>query len=116
MPPLQKEQIQEIVEKYRSFALISEEDAGEDVLLAKEALKMILEDKGLKVYQFPRQSEELQNKWSSILPEGKDDHFSYSTSILLPKNKINVKEISYSNDNEYFSINIDSKNGLKSPL
>lgn len=110
MSPSQKEQIQEIIEKSKSFALISEEDAREDVLLAKEALKIILEDKGLKVRQFPDLPKNIENKWSSILPEQGDGHFLYSTSILFSKNKINIKEISYSDDDEYVSVNIDSKN------
>lgn len=106
----QTEKIQETIEKSRSFALISEEGAGGDVLLAREALKIILENKGLKVCRFPERSEELENKWSSILPEQEDGHFSYSTSILIPKNKIDIKEISYSDDGEYVSVNIESKN------
>ena len=96
MSPSQEEKIQEVIEKSGFIALISEEGAGEEILLAKEALKIILEDKGLKVCQFPERSKELENKWSFILPAGEDNHFLYSTSILIPKNKINIQEISYS--------------------
>lgn len=110
MSPFQKEKIQEIIEKSGSLALISEEGAGEDVLLAKEALKITLENNGLKVCQFPGRSKETENKWSFILPTSQDDRFLYSTSILLPKDKINIQEISYSDDDEHISVNIDSKN------
>lgn len=110
LPPSQKEKIQEIIENSGTIALISEEGAGEDVLLAKEALKIILEDKGLRVCQLPDRPKEIENKWSFILPTSNNNHFLYSTSILLPKNKINIQEISYSDDDEHISINIDSKN------
>ena len=110
MSPSQEEKIQEVIEKSGLLALISEEGAGEEILLAKEALKIILEDKGLKVCQFPERTKELENKWSFILPTGEDNHFLYSTSILIPKNKINIQEISYSDDDEHVGVNIDSKN------
>lgn len=110
MPSAQEEKIREIFERASSFALIFNRDAKEEVFLATEALKIFLQDKELKIYQHPETPKELKTKWLSILPAQKESLFLYSTSILIPKDKSAIQEISYDDDDKYVNINITSKN------
>lgn len=108
MLTMQDEKMRELLENSKSFALISESDASEESLLAKEALRLALKNKGSAVYAFPPVIKNLDEKWSSILPKSEDSPLLYSTSILIPKNRITVKEISYAEDDKNISINISS--------
>lgn len=108
MTPEQEEKIKKIFSESRSFAVICDGHADEGTLLAKEGLVSAIRSAKRPVYQFPPRAERFAQKWSSILPPAEDFPFIYATSILIPKNKVETKEISYAEDDKNISINITS--------
>src|SRR3989338_2735038 len=105
----QETNIQKTVAAGGSFVLISDEKTPEESLLAKEALLTALKNINAKTYKLPENSRSsILKKWTDILPPFEEAPFFYSTSILIPKNKINLKEISYTEENGYVSIDINS--------
>lgn len=104
----QEEKIRKIFTEAKTFAVVCENDAGEEVFLAKEALCEILKISALAVYQLPERLKSLNDKWSDFLLSSEGFSPLYSTSILIPKNRFGAKEISYSDDGQNISININS--------
>jgi len=103
-----EEKIKKIFAGSRTFAVICGSDAGEEVLLAKEALGEALRNSGVIVYQLPERLKSFGDKWSAVLPPTENFSPLYSTSILIPKSRFDTKEISYSDDGNNISINISS--------
>lgn len=108
MPPQQEEKIKKIFSGSRAFAIVCGNNAGEEVLLAKEALGEALRNAALITYQLPERPKFFSDKWTAILPPAENFSPLYSTSILIPKNRFDTKEISYSDDGKNISINISS--------
>lgn len=108
MLPEQEEKIRKIFTDSKSFSVVADKDAGEETLLAKEALALAIKNSGGLVCQFPDRTKYFNQKWSLILSPAGDFPFVYSTSILIPKGKVDAKEISYSEDDDYISINVTS--------
>ena len=108
MLPLQEEKIRKICANAGSFAVVSNNEAAEEVYLAKEALAAAIRNAGLPVHSYPERQKDFAEKWAAILPSGTGASAVFSTSILIPKNKIETKEISYTEDERYVSINISA--------
>src|SRR3989338_7903444 len=108
MSPLQEEKIRNVCASAGSFAVVSNNEASEEVYLAKEALVAATRNAGLSVYSYPERRNDFAEKWTAILPSANNNPLVFSTSILIPKNKIETKEISYTEDDRYVSINIST--------
>ena len=63
------------------------DNAAEETLLAKEALVEAIRNAGLSVHSYPERKENFAEKWRPILPSANNNHLTFSTSILIPKNK-----------------------------
>src|SRR3989338_529473 len=108
MTPLQEEKVRNICADIGSFAVVSNDEAAEEVCLAKEALAAAIKNAGLPVHSYPERKKDFAEKWVAILPFETGASAVFSTSILIPKNKIETKEISYTEDDRYVSINISA--------
>ena len=108
MSPLQEEKIRNVCVNAGSFAVVSNNEAAEEVYLAKEALAAAIRNAGLSVYSYPERRNDFAEKWTAILPSANNNPLVFSTSILIPKNKIETKEISYTEDERFVSINISA--------
>ena len=108
MTPLQEEKVRNICADIGSFAVVSNDEAAEEVCLAKEALAAAIKNAGLPVHSYPERKKDFAEKWTAILPSANNNPLVFSTSILIPKNKIETKEISYTEDDRYVSINISA--------
>ena len=108
MLPAQEDKIKEVFANAKCLAVISGEDATEETLLAKEALVEAIKNTGLPVYSFPERKTSFAEKWRSILPVSTNETPTFSTSILIPKNKVAIKEISYGEDDRFVNIDISS--------
>lgn len=108
MLPTQEEKIRKIFTDARSFAVVSGNETAEETLLAKEALVEAIRNTGLSVHSYPERQKGFLEKWDSLLPPASNAPATFSTSILIPKNKIETKEISYTEDERYVSINISA--------
>lgn len=107
---MEKEQIKNIIDNSKSAALLLNENAPEHELLAREALRMAIEEKGLTVYQFPEAPESFIAKWLPILGSYEKPSLFNTTSILIPKNRFEIKEINYEENGNFFVLNIHSEN------
>ncbi len=104
------EKIQVIFKESRIFTLLSK-SAGEDYkLLAKEALKIALLEKKFGVFSLP-EIPEFQKKWAPALSKEESAFSPQKTSIRIPKNQYKVKELSYEEDEDFFSLVMTSENG-----
>ena len=108
MTPEQEEKIRNVCANAGSFAVVSNNEAAEEVYLAKEALAAAIRNVGLPVHSLPERRNDFAEKWLAILPSANNNPLVFSTSILIPKNKIETKEISYTEDDRYVSINIST--------
>ena len=108
MLPIQEEKIRRIFANAKSFAIVSGDEAVEEVFLAKEALAAAIRNAGLSVYSYPEKQKNFAEKWLSVLPVANNNPLTFSTSILIPKSKIETQEISYTEDDRYVSINISA--------
>ena len=108
MLPTQEEKIRNIFTDAKSFAVVSGDENSEETLLAKEALVEAIRNTGLSVHSYPERQKGFLEKWRPILPSANNNHLTFSTSILIPKSKIETQEISYTEDDRYVSINISA--------
>lgn len=107
-----REKIKEIIFAGSVFLIISNEEGetpAEEELLIRRALRLAVREKGGSAKGFPPSPIDIQKKWNSIMPEGEARDFSFSTSLLVPKKNLDIKEVSYSDDDNYFSITIQSE-------
>ena len=108
MLPAQEDKIKEVFANAKCLAVVSGEDVSEETLLAKEALVEAIKNTGLSVYSFPERKSSFVEKWQTILPPATNTTPTFSASILIPKNKVAIKEISYGEDDRFVSIDISS--------
>lgn len=108
MLPNQEEKIRNIFAGAKSFAVVLDDEAAEETFLAKEALAAAFGNAGLTVRSYPERRKNLAEKWNSLLPAESGAPAVFSTSILIPKNKIEIQEVSYTEDSRYVSININA--------
>ncbi len=108
MAPEQEEKIRKICADAGSFAVVSGQEEAEETRLAKEALAAAIRSAGLTVHSYPERQKDFAEKWLAVLPPPNSNPLTFSTSILIPKNKVETKEISYTEDERYVSINISA--------
>ncbi|KKT20744.1 MAG: hypothetical protein UW04_C0023G0006 [Parcubacteria group bacterium GW2011_GWB1_43_8] len=108
MTPEQEEKIRKICANAGSFAVVLSNEAPEEAYLAKEALAETIRNAGLSIYSYPERRKDFAEKWRAVLPSANSNPLAFSTSILIPKNKIETQEISYTEDDRYVSINISA--------
>ncbi|MEW5907877.1 MAG: hypothetical protein AB1643_01710 [Patescibacteria group bacterium] len=110
-----KEKIQEVLLPSRSIALILNENFEEHEFLLREALKTALRSKNYFTYSIPEDDKILSEKWSAIIPRLDNIQPSHTASILIPKDKFNIKEVFYENNDNFFVLNIKTENNKLSP-
>src|SRR3989338_7904124 len=108
MTPVQEEKIRNVCANAGPFAVVSNNETAEEIYLAKEALAMAIRNAGLPVHLYPERQKDFAEKWLAVLPPANNKSLTFSTSILIPKNKIETQEISYTEDERYVSINISA--------
>jgi len=108
MLPAQEDKIKEVFANAKCLGVIFGKDVPEETLLAKEALVEAIRNTGLPVYSFPERNPSFTEKWRTIIPLTNNVTPTFSTSILIPKNKIAIKEISYGEDDRFVNIDISS--------
>ena len=103
--------IREYLKSGSTFAVLSvknPDEIRECEFLAREAIREAVISSGAAVLISPDAPKEFRNKWKEALPPDGTSSIPYSTSILIPKNKIDIKEITYADDADYFTISIKS--------
>lgn len=108
MPIPQEEKIRKFFDNARRFAVVCDKETNEAGLLAKEALGAAIKNTGVSTRFFPERSADFSKKWASFLSDLSENQPTFSTSILIPKSRIEMKEISYTEDSKFVSININS--------
>lgn len=103
--------IKHLIETSKSFGILLEEKAEDYELLAKDLLIKILSLKQIPVASFPGDREAYKEKWGAIVKPHETIPVPHKTSIRLPKEKYNIKEVSYEENAEDLSLVITSKNG-----
>lgn len=110
------EKIKSIINQSESFALLATKNTPDSTLLAREALRVALEKKELSSISLENNPEDFKVKWRQILTgEETPKNFLQKTVIKIPKNRHNVKEISYEENDDFFSLLISSSNGAVIP-
>lgn len=104
----QEEKIRKIFDNAGCFAVVCDKETSEAALLAKEALAAAIKNTGVSTRFFPERPTDFSKKWGSFLSDLSENQPTFSTSILIPKNRIETKEISYTEDSRFVSININS--------
>lgn len=107
---METEEIKEIINNAESVALALDENSGEKEFLVREALRIFFQNKNKPVYLFPENPEEIKNKWSAILGNDNNNRKNVSLSgeisIRVPKERFNIKEINYEEDEEFLILKI----------
>ncbi len=104
------EKIQNIFKEAKTFALLSKKGSEDYKFLAQEALKCALSEKKVGFFSFSK-NPELQEKWGAILKNTETSQPARQTSIRIPKEHFQVKELSCQEDDQYLSLIITSENG-----
>lgn len=104
----QEEKIRNILSGAKSVAIVLSDEATEEALLSQEALAEAIRIAGISVQTYPERQKWFAAKWASIIPASDSVPATFSTSILIPKNKIETKEVSYTEDTLNVSINISA--------
>ncbi len=107
------DRVKNLIETSQSFAVLADTNAEEHKILAKEILQQTLTDKNLLFIGLPQEPNQLREKWSAVLKPVNRQPLLQKTSIKLPKDKYEVKEISYEEDENHLSLIITSpKSGI----
>jgi len=104
------EEIRETLNGADSVALTLNDDPREQELLLREVLRIFFRDKGSTVYLFPETPGGFRNKWFPLLGNNYETPaLSSEISVRLPKNRFNVKEIGYEEDDNFLTLKITAK-------
>ncbi len=103
--------IKEAIKESKSVAIVSNENFYENEILAREALRIILQEKGLSVYSFPEETSDFKKKWQAIIPSNKKANSLFCAAIRVPKTSFKIKEINYDEDDEFYNLNISTSEG-----
>jgi hypothetical protein len=101
-------QIRETLNSANSALLIIGENYTEEKFLLREAFSFFLKDKGISVLNFPETPKEIKQKWSEFISQEEISQNQNKTSIRIPKKLLNVKELEYEEDEDFFNINFVS--------
>lgn len=110
------EKIAEVVNGSASCALILDQNPKEESFLLKTAMHLALKEKGMRVLSFPKENELVKyysEKWSPVLGNAiiKEEETDSKIYIKIPKKDLLIKELSYNEDEEHFSLIISPKQG-----
>ena len=118
MPNEFQEKIKEILKEAKSVALLSEQNPNEEVFLLKNCFELGLKNLGADVLTFPQNEENeisssYKEKWLPLFENINETSpaESVKTIIKIPKKDFVIKELSYNEDNDFFSLVITSNNG-----
>ncbi len=101
------EKIKTLIESSKSFGILLDTSPEEHELLLKEVLKETIASKNVPVINLPKDPEDFRKKWSEILKEEKNLSPTQKTSIKIPKEKYNIKEVSFKEDDSHVSLVVD---------
>ena len=108
------ERIKNLINETKSLAIVAEENCEENVFLLKNAMEAAFHETNIKTISLPK-NENLHyfEKWSDILPKEKADEnrLVAKTLLKIPKGAFSIKELSYEEDENFFSLIITPKNG-----
>lgn len=109
-----KAKIKELVEEAKNILLLVEPSAEETELLSRHALKNTLEQADKKLFLLPEPPKDFENKFSSLIAQYQKPAGTNGLKITIPKN-IPLEELSYQEEGDNFSINLNCKNGAIAP-
>lgn len=110
---ISQEKIIELLGRAKSCAVMLDHNPREEHFLLKNALKIALNELGIASRNFPSDGEILKyycDKWSSFLNDSGEEEISKSI-IKIPKKDILIKELSYNENEDFFSLVITPKSG-----
>ncbi|MFC1625273.1 hypothetical protein ACFL1O_00085 [Patescibacteria group bacterium] len=109
------QKIKTSVEESKSFGLLLDGNPNEHDFLAKEILQTVINKQNLPVLVLPKPPEEMQDKWAPLTKTPTTPtEFPKKTSLKLPKEKYDIKEVSYKEDGNNLSLIITSKDNILS--
>lgn len=103
--------IKSLIENSKSFGIFLGQNFEEHEFLLKEILEQIISMKNLPVLSFPNDAAPQKEKWATVLKERPTVFIPQKSSIMLPKDKYQIKELSYEEDDKYFSLVFTPQNG-----
>ncbi|MFC1756840.1 hypothetical protein ACFLZC_01615 [Patescibacteria group bacterium] len=103
------EKIKTLIETSKSFGIITDKNPEDYEFLAKEALKRTLALKKIPALDLLTERVGLKDKWSPIIKPIAEIAFPQKTIIKLPKEKYDIKEVSYKEDDNNLSFVVTSK-------
>ena len=106
----------ELLSGAKSCALILEQNPKEEMFLLHSALSTALKGLGIYVLTLPEENDAIKfykEKWSSVLKEipERAQEKEQKTVIKIPKKDFLIKELSYDENEEFFSLVITPKQG-----
>ena len=112
-----QEKIKKILGEAKSCALLTEQNPNEEPFLLKNVFGAGLESLGISAISLPEigggQNADFKKKWRPLLEnrETATPEFQTKTIIKIPKKILAIKELSYNEDENFFSLVITPKNG-----
>jgi hypothetical protein len=100
--------IQEIIENSKIIGLTIKKGAGETELLAREALRILFQTKGLSVFCPQPMPEIFKSKWGCFLDNPSLPLPFNKILIRFPKENFEVKEINYEDGPEFLTLKVFS--------
>lgn len=106
----------ELLSGAKSCALILEQNPKEEVFLLHTAISAALKDFGIYILSLPEENDAIKfykEKWSAILKEIPErvQEKEQKTVIKIPKKDFLIKELSYDENDDFFSLVITPKQG-----
>lgn len=117
MPNDNQDKIKAVIEKLKIAAILFEPNASEEIFLLKNALETGLKSLGKEIIFFPDDLEisksGYKEKWQTLLENSgaATAETQTKTIIKIPKKEISVKELSYNENGDFFSLVITSQKG-----
>ncbi len=100
--------IKTLIEQSSSFGILNDPKPEEHEYLARFALEYAILKKKSPVTALPEPPENYEKKWRDILQNKPKNELTQKSSINLPKNKYQIKEISYEEDEKYLKLILTS--------
>jgi hypothetical protein len=108
------EKIKSLLTETKSLAILADENCEEFVFLLKNALESTFQNSNIKTLTLPK-NENLRyyEKWINLLPKEKnnENRLVAKTLLKIPKKSFSIKELSYEEDENFFSLIITPRNG-----
>lgn len=106
--------IKNILNGSKTFALILSKNFKEYELLAREALLITLKENGFGASLYPENPKEFNEEWRRLIPDNCKNNGvpRKTTSILIPKEIYDIKEIFCGEDDDFFFLDVNSESEL----